>query len=236
MTGAANGIGLAAAERLSNEGATVLAVDLAHPSGAEPAGPGRIIPLDADIADQVAMQHVMDTAVADYGRIDSLVHVAGITRDAMHWDMELPDFEEVIRVNLTGSFIVARAASAVMRRQGAGSIVLTASRIHLGNAGQASYTASKGGVVSLTRTLALELGASGVRVNAVAPGFIESRMTSIHPPEVRERAIRAAPLGRTGRPADVAGVIRFLVSDDSSFMTGQILYVDGGRSVTTAPA
>ncbi|RTH32876.1 SDR family oxidoreductase, partial [Thermus scotoductus] len=175
-------------------------------------------------------------ALEAMGRLDGVVHYAGITRDNFHWKMPLEDWEAVIRVNLTGSFLVAKAASEAMREKNPGSIVLTASRVYLGNLGQANYSAAKAGVVGLTRTLALELGRWGIRVNALAPGFIETRMTAKVPEKVREKAIAATPLGRTGKPIEVAYAALFLVSDESSYITGQVLFVDGGRTIGAAPA
>jgi 3-oxoacyl-[acyl-carrier protein] reductase len=168
--------------------------------------------------------------------VDALVHYAGITRDAVHWKMSLEDWELVLKVNLTGSFLVASAVGEVMRQQRSGSIVLTSSRSYLGNFGQANYAASKGGVVSLTRTLALELGRYNVRVNALVPGFIETRMTEAVPAELRERTISLTPLGRAGKPEEVAYAALFLASDEASFITGHLLFVDGGRTVGLATA
>lgn len=253
VTGAAHGLGRATVRLLAEAGAVVVATDadaavLAGESGAAPGGTGpggaSVTPrktgsattVVADVTSEADMTALVDGAVQQFGRVDGLVHYAGITRDAMHWNMSLGDFEQVLRVNLTGSFVAARTVAGVMRQQGYGSIVLTASRVYLGNVGQANYAASKGAVVSLMRTLALELGRSGVRVNALAPGFIATRMTSTVPAKLRERALATTPLGRVGEPEEVARAARFLVSDEASFITGQVLFVDGGRSVGAAPA
>lgn len=224
MTGAASGIGRATARRFAAEGARVVALDLREP---EPPESGMAIA--CDIADQAAVERAVAQAKERFGKIDVLAHFAGITKDALASKMTLQQWEDVIRVNLTGSFIVAQIVARAM--EDGGSIVLTSSRSWLGNIGQANYSASKGGVVSLTRTLALELGKRRIRVNALAPGFIETPMTDVVPDKVREKAVTSIPLGRVGQPEEIAAVATFFASDDSSYVTGQTLLIDGGRSV-----
>jgi 3-oxoacyl-[acyl-carrier protein] reductase len=237
ITGAAQGIGLATAELFGREGAKVVAVDIdeaALEKGRSKLPKGSLV-FSSDVTQPESVDSFVAGAVAEYGKVDGLVHYAGVTQDALHWNMSLESFEQVVRVNLTGTFTVATAVSKVMREQQEGTIVLTASRVYLGNIGQANYAASKGAVVSLTRTLALELGRSNVRVNALAPGFIETRMTAQIPAKLHEKAIASTPLQRAGQPLDVARVALFLTSSDSSFMTGQVLFVDGGRTVGISP-
>jgi len=233
VTGAAGGIGQATARRFLAEGARVVAVDLREP--AEPAR-NELLAVAADVADPQAMAEVVARANERFGRIDVLAHFAGITRDALLSKMTLDDWDAVIRVNLTGSFVVAQATAAAMTGHGGGSIVLTSSRVHLGNIGQANYSASKGGVVSLTRTLALELARYNVRVNALAPGFIATPMTDKMPENARERGIAMIPLRRVGRPEEVAAAALFLASDEAAYITGHVLYIDGGRTTGYAPA
>ena len=150
--------------------------------------------------------------------------------------MTLEQWNAVIAVNLTGTFLMAQAVAPAMIEQQSGSIVLTSSRSYYGNIAQANYSASKGGVVSLTRTLALELARYNIRVNALVPGFITTPMTDVVPEKLRERAKTMAPLGRHGKPEEIAAVACFLASDESSFITGQTLNVDGGRTIGVAPA
>jgi 3-oxoacyl-[acyl-carrier protein] reductase len=229
VTGAASGIGRATARRFAVEGARVAALDLRTPEA-----PANGIALVCDVADSASVERAVAEVKARLGRIDVLAHFAGITGDALADRMTLEQWEAVIRVNLTGSFLVAQHAARLMEDGGA--IVLTSSRSYLGNVGQANYAASKGGVVSLARTLALELGKRGIRVNAIAPGFVETPMTEVVPEKIRDRAIAATPLGRIAKPEEIAAVAAFFASDEASFVTGQTLLVDGGRTVGLSPA
>ena len=224
VTGAASGIGRATAQRFASEGARVASLDLREPD-AQPGG----IALACDIANEESVQTAVDTIREKLGPVRALAHFAGITKDALADRLTLEAWEAVIRVNLTGSFIVCQRVARAMDDGGA--IVLTSSRSYLGNVGQANYAASKGGVVSLTRTLALELGRRNIRVNALAPGFIATPMTEVVPDKIRDKAIAATPLARVGTPEEVAAVATFFVSDDAAFVTGQTLLVDGGRTV-----
>jgi 3-oxoacyl-[acyl-carrier protein] reductase len=224
VTGAASGIGRASAQRFAAEGAQVVAIDL-HVPETPPGG----LAVACDITDEASVERTVQAAKEHFGRIDILAHFAGITKDALADKMTLEAWNDVIRVNLTGSFIVAQRVARAM--DDGGSIVLTSSRSYLGNVGQANYAASKGGVFSLTRTLALELGKRGIRVNALAPGFVETPMTDAVPDRIRDKAIAAIPLGRVAQPEEIAAVAAFFASDDASYITGQTLLVDGGRTV-----
>jgi 3-oxoacyl-[acyl-carrier protein] reductase len=233
VTGAGSGLGLATMRRFCAEGGRVAGLDVNAEGVAasiESAG------LDAfafacDVADEASVAHAVTLAHERFGRLDALAHFAGITRDAMHHKMSLDMWEAVIRVNLTGSFLVAKAVAALLAAQRSGSIVLISSRSAYGNMGQANYSSSKGGVISLTKTLALELGRFNVRVNAIAPGFIETPMTTTVPDDLRARSVKATPLQRTGKPEEIAAVALFLASDESSFITGQVINADGGRTL-----
>ena len=224
VTGAASGLGRATARRFADEGARVAALDLR-----EPETPPQGLALACDVADAASVERAVAQTKERFGRIDVLAHYAGITKDALAHKMTPEQWNDVIRVNLTGTFVVAQAVLREM--EDGGSIVLTSSRSYLGNVGQSNYAASKGGVVSLTRTLALELGKRRIRVNALAPGFIETPMTDAVPDRVREKAVASIPLGRVGQPEEIAAVALFLASDEASYVTGQTLLIDGGRTV-----
>lgn len=236
VTGAASGIGRATAQRFAAEGARVAAIDLDE-ALLQRGLDGDVLAIAADVANETDVSNAVARVKATFGKIDVLAHFAGITRDAMASKMNVDAWDIVLRVNLTGTFLVARAVANEMRDAGnGGSIVLTSSRSYLGNIGQANYAASKGGVVSLMRTMALEYGKFGIRVNALAPGFIETPMTAVIPEKLRTLAIEGTPLRRAGTADEVAAVTLFLASDDSSYVTGIVLAVDGGRTTGLAPA
>ncbi|MCB2186382.1 MAG: 3-oxoacyl-[acyl-carrier-protein] reductase [Deltaproteobacteria bacterium] len=182
-----------------------------------------------DVSDQAAVTGFIEGVVSEYGRLDNLVNNAGITMDNLLIRMTPEAFLKVININLFGTFLCLQAAAKVMIKQRGGSIVNVASVVgQIGNVGQANYSASKAGVLGLTKTAAKELAGRGVRVNAVAPGFIETDMTASLPPKVMEAMKATIPLGRTGQAADVADVVAFLCSEAARYLTGQVLHVSGG--------
>ncbi len=227
VAGGAGAIGSAISTRLLEQGARVYSLD--RPGQRPPAG---ALAIDADVteADQVALALArIDT---DAGRLDVVVHAAGTTRDGRVWKLSLDDWRTVLATNLDSAFYLVRAAVPLMRRSGPGAIVLVSSiNAERGKVGLAPYAASKAGMNALARTAARELGAFGIRVNAVAPGWIETPMTDRLPEELRQRARDESALGRMGQADDVARAVLFLTTEWSRHVTGQVLRVDGGQLI-----
>ena len=234
VTGAARGIGRTIAEKLAREGADVAICDLqaewlAETAVAVQALGRKVLPLAVDVGDSVAVNACIAEVVKVFGKVDIMVNNAGITKDTLLVRMSDDDWDAVLRVNLKGTFLFSRAVAKHMMKQRSGAIVNIASVIGLiGNAGQCNYAASKAGVIALTKSTAKELASRGVRVNAIAPGFISSKMTDALSQEVRDQMLANIPLGRFGGPEDVARAVAFLASDEAGYVTGQVLSVNGG--------
>ena len=237
VTGASRGIGAAIAKRLAECGALV-AVNYA--GSAEAAGAvvaeivaagGRAEAIQADVSSAEAATALIESTISSLGGLDIVVNNAGITRDGLVVRMSDDDWNAVIDTNLTGVFNVTRAGSRHLMKQRGGSIVNVTSVVGLvGNAGQANYAAAKAGVIGLTRSVAKELASRGVRVNAVAPGFIETDMTAKLPDAVREGVLKEIALRRFGSADEVACAVAFLASDEAAYITGQVLAIDGGMT------
>jgi 3-oxoacyl-[acyl-carrier protein] reductase len=240
VTGSARGIGAAIARRLSHDGFAVAILDLEESaciavrdeiinSG------GRAIAVGVDVSDEEAVERAVSRVATEIGGPSVLVNNAGITRDNLLFRMTTSDWDSVINVHLRGSFLMSRASQKYMTESGWGRIVNLSSTSALGNRGQANYSAAKAGLQGFTKTLAIELGKYGVTVNAIAPGFIETDMTAdtakrmgIDFEDFKKGAAKQIPVGRVGQPEDIAAVVSFFAGDDSSFVSGQVIYVAGG--------
>jgi 3-oxoacyl-[acyl-carrier protein] reductase len=230
VTGGSRGIGAAISRELARAGAKVAVNYRAGEEAAdEVAGEIGGLAIQADVSNPEEVKALIERVEGELGDIDAVVNNAGITRDTLIARMTDDDWETVIDTNLRGTFNTCRAVSRKMLRRRAGSIVNLSSVVGLhGNPGQANYAASKAGIIGLTKALARELGARGVRVNAIAPGYISTELTDVLPEEARGLILQNTPLGRLGEPEDVAGAVRFLCSDEAAFITGEVLLVDGG--------
>jgi 3-oxoacyl-[acyl-carrier protein] reductase len=234
VTGASQGIGETIARELAAEGAAVVLADVQMDKlesvvrSIVEAG-GRAEAHQVDVADTSAVERTVAAVAAAHGRIDHLVNNAGITRDGLLMRMKEEDWDAVLRVNLKGTFNFSKAVLRTMIAARYGRIVNIASVAGLmGNAGQANYAASKAGVIALARSLAREVGSRGITVNAVAPGFIATAMTDALPEDVRKAYLELIPLKKFGLPKDVASAVKFLLSDDAAYITGQVVSVNGG--------
>ena len=226
VTGGSRGIGRAIALELGRAGAAVVVGyrggrDEAEAVAAEVGGRA----VQADVADPDAAKALVEEA----GDVDILVNNAGITRDGLLARMPDEDWRDVIETNLSAMFYTCRAVARPMMKRRGGSIVNVSSIVGIhGNPGQTNYAAAKAGIIGFTKSLARELGSRGVRANVVAPGYVTTQLTDVLPDEAKDAMLAATPLGRLGDPADIAGAVRFLCSDEASFITGEVLLVDGG--------
>jgi 3-oxoacyl-[acyl-carrier protein] reductase len=234
VTGASQGIGHACALRLAEAGATVAAAArnqqkldelVAHITTA--GGKAAAFPLD--VADEEQIKATFKAAIAQFGKIDILVNNAGITRDQLVMRMKRADWDAVLNTNLTSAYVCTQQVIGSMLKQRWGRIINVTSIFgQTGQAGQANYAASKAGLIGLTMAIAREVGSRNITCNAVAPGFIETAMTATLPEEIKQSGLKMIPLGRIGTPEDVAGAVRFLASDEASYITGHVLNINGG--------
>src|SRR5262245_14096405 len=236
VTGAGSGIGEATARRFAAEGAVVVVNDVDGDRARAVATAigkdgGKAAAVGADVTRRDDVERLVAGIVAEHGRLDVLINNAGINRDAMSHKMTEEQWDQVLTVNLKGTFLCAQAALPRMRERGWGRVVNTSSIGSLGNIGQANYSASKAGVIGLTKTLALEYAKYGVTVNCVAPGAVMTPMLAGVPDQIREKITAGIPVGRIAEPREIAAVHAFLASDEAAFITGQVIFVDGGMSV-----
>lgn len=235
ITGASRGIGRAIALKLAKCGANVVvnyrnSVEAVAQVVKEIEALGvKVLAIQADISSYSDVENMMKKCVKEFGSIDILVNNAGITKDGLLMRMKEEDFDSVIDINLKGAFNCTRHVSAIMLKQRSGRIINISSVTGItGNAGQVNYSAAKAGIIGMTKSVAREFGSRGVTCNAVAPGYIQTDMTDALPDKVKDVMMGTIPLKRLGRPEDVANVVAFLATDDASYITGQVINVDGG--------
>ncbi|MBA3744225.1 3-oxoacyl-ACP reductase FabG [Sporichthya sp.] len=243
ITGAGQGIGAAIAMRLAADGASVAVLDRNAETAAVVAkriveSGGKAIAVGADVTDRAEVTAAVETTVAAFGALSILVNNAGVTRDNLLFKMSDEDWSTVVDVHLRGAFLCSQIAHKHMVDAKYGRIINMSSMSALGNRGQTNYSAAKAGLQGMTRTLAIELGPFGITVNAIGPGFVETAMTAATAERVgasmeefKERVAAALPVRRTGTPAEIAHAVAFLAADESWYVTGQVLYVDGGGSL-----
>ena len=235
VTGSARGIGKAIATKLAKQGFNIVIVDAcplenSEETAAEIRGFGvEAKAYQCNVTSSEEVNNVVEDVQKTFGSVDVLVNNAGITRDGLLVRMKEEDFDAVIAVNLKGTYNFTRAAAPIMMKQRSGRIVSISSIVGIqGNAGQVNYSASKAGVIGITKSVARELASRGVTANAIAPGYVETPMTAVLPDKVKEAMLEAIPMRRYGQVEDIANCVGFLCSDDASYITGQVISVDGG--------
>lgn len=238
VTGASRGIGRAIALQLAAEGAKIAINFAGNTAKAEEvkaeieSNGGEALLVQADVSNAESVEEMVNKVTEKFGKIDILVNNAGITRDGLLMRMKDSDFDEVINTNLKGVFNCTKIVSKLMLKQRSGRIVNMASIVALtGNAGQTNYAAAKAGIIGFSKSAAKEFASRGITVNVVAPGFIETDMTAVLPEKVKEAMLKEIPLARIGEPTDIANAVKFLVSDQASYITGQVIRVDGGMNM-----
>lgn len=234
VTGSARGIGYAIAEKLGSDGYSVIISDILGEAANEAAsrlsaGGAKAISVTGDVSKPESVDAMFKASIKEFGRVDVLVNNAGITRDNLLMRLDEKDWDKIMDVNLKGAFLCIKAASRIMMKNRWGRIINISSVVGImGNAGQANYSASKAGLIGLTKSAAKELAGRNITVNAVAPGYIQTEMTENLPDSAKEAFLSIIPLRRPGTPADVAGVVSFLASDLAEYVTGQVIHCDGG--------
>lgn len=238
VTGGSRGIGRACALRAAEEGAKVAVNYASRADAAEEvvslikARGGEAFSYKADVSDLAQVESMVLEVVGRFGSLDVLVNNAGITRDALLIRMKPEDWDKVLQTNLTSVYNCTRAAAKVMMKQRRGRIISLASTVGItGNVGQTNYSAAKAGVIGFSKSVAREMAPRGITVNVVAPGFIETDMTAVLSEDIRSKILEQIPLGRFGKGDDVAGIVVFLASDQASYITGQVIVVDGGLAI-----
>ncbi|MEW6565819.1 MAG: 3-oxoacyl-[acyl-carrier-protein] reductase [Spirochaetota bacterium] len=235
VTGASRGIGRAILESFLAEGAEVWGLSTRQPedlSAMQEKAAGKLHWITADLSKTTEIEGIIEEAQKEAGGFDILVNNAGITKDGLSFRMSLEDFQKVLDINLTAAFLIARTVGREMIRRKTGSIINMSSVVGIhGNGGQANYAASKAGLIGVTKSLAQEVASRGVRVNAIAPGYIVTDMTDAIPESAKEKLMDHIPLKRLGSPADIAHMALFLASDKASYITGQVIAVDGGMFI-----
>jgi 3-oxoacyl-[acyl-carrier protein] reductase len=235
VTGGGRGIGRAIADVLAHQGANIVLVDRSctytdqSAEEIEKATGRKCMAMQTDVSDFASVQEMFDEVVREFGRVDVLVNNAGVTRDKLIMRMEEEDWDVVIDVNLKGAFNCCKAIARTMMKQRYGRIVnISSVSGQAGQAGQTNYSASKAGLIGLTKALAREMASRNITVNAVAPGFIPTALTLDLPENLKDSILRATPMGRMGTPEEIANAVAFLASEEASYITGQVLAVDGG--------
>ncbi len=235
VTGSGRGLGKAIARKLAMMGANIVLNDIPDSDSIDETAEEfraegfNVIVTKGDVRNYDDVESMVNKAVEAFGRIDILVNNAGITRDTLMLRMTEKDWDDVLDINLKGAFFCTKAVSKIMMKQKSGKIINIASVAGvMGNAGQANYAASKAGLIGLTKSTAKELASRNITCNAVAPGLIKSKMTDVLPDKVKETYLKSIPLNRFGTPEDVANVVGFLASEESDYITGQVIHIDGG--------